>query len=127
MSGGYATEDRVAATIKKYFNEQAYALDPHTAVAVAVYEDYLAQSGDKRPVVVASTASPFKFGRAVLAALGEPVAADETEAEILRRLSETIGQPIHQALRDLEQRPVLHKQVAEAVEMPQVVCDLLKI
>ncbi len=127
MSGGYATEDRVAATIKKYFNEQAYALDPHTAVAVAVYEDYLAQSGDKRPVVVASTASPFKFGRAVLAALGEPVAAEETEAEILRRLSETIGQPIHQALRDLEQRPVLHKQVAEAVEMPQVVCDLLKI
>ena len=77
--------------------------------------------------MVASTASPFKFGRAVLAALGEPVAAEETEAEILRRLSETIGQPIHQALSDLEQRPVLHKQVAEAVEMPQVVCYLLKI
>ncbi len=127
MSGGYATEDRVAATIKKYFTEQGYALDPHTAVAVAVYEDYLAQSGDKRPVVVASTASPFKFGRAVLAALGEPAAAEETEAEILRRLSAAVGQPVHPALRDLEQRPVLHKLVAEAAEMPQVVCDLLKI
>lgn len=127
MSGGYATEDRVAATIKKYFTEQGYALDPHTAVAVAVYEDYLAQSGDKRPVVVASTASPFKFGRAVLAALGEPAAAEETEAEILRRLSAAVGQPVHPALRDLEQRSVLHKLVAEAAEMPQVVCDLLKI
>lgn len=127
MSGGYATEERVAATIKKYFDEQGYALDPHTAVAVAVYEDYLAQSGDKRPVVVASTASPFKFGRAVLAALGETVAAEENEAAVLRRLSDTIVQPIHQALRDLEQRPVLHNRVAGAAEMSQVVCELLNV
>lgn len=127
MSGGFATEERVAATIKKYFTEQHYALDPHTAVAVAVYEDYLAQSGDGRPVVVASTASPFKFGRAVLQALGENTAAEEAETEILSRLSAVINQPVHQALRDLESRPVLHKQVTTAQEMPQVVCDLLQV
>ncbi len=127
ISGGYATEERVAATINKYFTEQHYALDPHTAVAVAVYEDYLAQSGDNRPVVVASTASPFKFGRAVLAALGETVAAEDVETEILNRLSAVIGQPVHQALRDLDSRPIRHKQVTTAQNMPQVVCDLLEV
>ncbi len=130
MSGGFADEERVAATIKKYFTEQHYALDPHTAVAVAVYEDYLAQSGDRRPVVAASTASPFKFGRAVLAALGElPAneAEDISETAILRQLSEVIGQPVHQALQGLDEKPVLHKQVAKPEQMPQVVCDLLNV
>lgn len=130
MSGGFATEERVAATIKKYFTEQNYALDPHTAVAVAVYEDYLAQSGDRRPVVVASTASPFKFGRAVLAALGEAPAdanGDDSETAVLRRLADVIGQPVHQALRDLDKKPILHKRIAKPEQMPQVVCDLLNV
>ena len=76
---------------------------------------------------MASTASPFKFGRAVLQALGENTAAEEAETEILSRLSAVINQPVHQALRDLESRPVLHKQVTTAQEMPQVVCDLLQV
>ena len=78
-------------------------------------------------MVVASTASPFKFGRAVLAALGETVAAEDVETEILNRLSAVIGQPVHQALRDLDSRPIRHKQVTTAQNMPQVVCDLLEV
>ncbi len=129
MSGGFADEARVAATIKKYFTEQGYALDPHTAVAVAVYEDYVAKSGDKRPTVVASTASPFKFGRAVLAALDAAPEGAETmeEGEILQDLANVIGQPVHFALRDVEKKPILHNTVVDVAEMPQIVADILHV
>lgn len=127
MSGGFADEERVAATIRKYFAEQGYTLDPHTAVAVAVYEDYLAAGGEKRPVVVDSTASPFKFGRAVLAALGEELPEDAAEGDVLLRLSEISGMPVHGALSGLEQKEILHDIVIDAAAMPETVAKLLEI
>lgn len=125
ISGGFADEATVAATIRKYFAEQNYALDPHTAVAAAVYEAYAAESGDNTPAVIASTASPFKFGRAVLQALGEEAPADEAESVVLQRLANKIGQPIHHALADLEQRPILHKETVAADGMAAKVSELL--
>lgn len=125
ISGGFADEDTVAATIKKYFEEQNYALDPHTAVAVAVYEAYAKANDDDTPAVVASTASPFKFGRAVLAALGEEAAEDEAEAVILQRLANKIGRPVHRGLADLEERPVLHRDTVTAEGMRDKVCAIL--
>ena len=127
MSGGWADEERVAATIKKYFAEQHYALDPHTAVAVAVYEDYAAKTGDTTPVVVASTASPFKFGRAVLAALGDDVAEDAAENAVLQQLADVIEQPVHHALAGVEQKPILHNTVVDVAEMPAIVAKILEI
>lgn len=127
MSGGFADEERVAATIAKYFAEQGYGLDPHTAVAVAVYEDYRETSGDKRPVVIASTASPFKFGRAVLAALGESVAEDATEEAVLAALAAKLGQPVHRGLAGLEQLPVLHDKVVAPGDMPEYVAATLGV
>lgn len=44
-------------------------MDPHTAVAWSVAEAYRAHTGDRRPMVVVSTASPYKFSRSVLTAL----------------------------------------------------------
>ena len=127
MSGGFADEERVAATIRKYFDEQGYTLDPHTAVAVAVYEDYLAGGGTKRPVVIASTASPFKFGRAVLAAVGSEAAEDASEDDVLQSLSNVSGTPVHHALAGLESKPILHDMVIDAAAMPAAVAGLLEI
>ena len=52
---------RPRSTIHRTFEREGYLLDTHTAVAVKVYEDYRARTGDMTPVVIASTASPFKF------------------------------------------------------------------
>lgn len=125
ISGGFADEAEVAATIKQVFAEYNYALDPHTAVAVAVYKAYARRTGDDTLAVIASTASPFKFGRAVLAALGEVVADDEAESVVLQRLSDKIERPVHRALADLEDRPVLHNDVVEADTMAAKVSDIL--
>ncbi len=79
FAAGFCDDTQTAQTIKKIFDEQKYLCDTHTAVAVHVCEQYRAQSGDHAPVIVASTASPFKFCKPVAAALGHPIDTDGTE------------------------------------------------
>ena len=67
--GNYASEEETAATIKKVYESDRYILDTHTAVAAAVYDKYVAATGDKTPTVIASTASPYKFTRSVMEAI----------------------------------------------------------
>ncbi|HHX78022.1 MAG TPA: threonine synthase, partial [Firmicutes bacterium] len=72
--GGFADEKETGAAIKKVFEAGRYVIDPHTAVAFAVYEQYKRETGDRTNTVVLSTASPFKFPRDVLNSLGEETA-----------------------------------------------------
>ena len=59
------------------YDKYGYLCDTHTAVAIAVYEDYKAKTGDERPVVIASTASPYKFAGSVLSAITTDASSDE--------------------------------------------------
>lgn len=127
ICGGYAKEEDVKATIGRIFKENGYTLDPHTAVAVKVYEDYAAANNDDHQVVVVSTASPFKFGRAVLEAItGEAVKTD-SESEVLNKLAEVSGNEVHFALKDVESKPILHDTVVEVAEMPEIVGKILEV
>ena len=67
------SDERAFAAIRKTLMETGYLMDPHTAVAWQAAEDCRAQTGDSRPCVVLSTASPYKFPVSVLTALGEVV------------------------------------------------------
>lgn len=77
FAGGYCDDAMAAATIRKLFFEQNYLADTHTAVAAKVLETYRKDTGDRTPTVVASTASPFKFCRAVIEALGGTLERDD--------------------------------------------------
>ena len=70
--GGYADEEATAAQIRRIYEKDGYVLDPHTAVASAVYDQYLKETGDRTPSVIDFTASPFKFEKAVMEAIGQP-------------------------------------------------------
>lgn len=72
--GGSADDAKVAETIKTIFEQSSYLCDTHTAVAMAVYDDYRQSTEDDTPTVIASTASPFKFAPAILEALGAELA-----------------------------------------------------
>lgn len=61
--GGYADEDDTKMAIDCFFDSFDYPLDTHTAVAVTVYNNYVAETGDETPTVVVATASPYKFPR----------------------------------------------------------------
>ena len=60
------------------WQEYDYLIDPHTAVAFDVLEQYRQETGDETPAIVASTASPFKFCDNVLSALGVTELAEGT-------------------------------------------------
>ncbi len=74
--GDWASEAEVFSAIRRLKEEAGYVIDPHTAVAKAVYDKYVEKTGDSRKTVIVSTASPYKFAPAVLKALGEKEGPD---------------------------------------------------
>ncbi len=113
--GGCCGEKETAATIEKVWREHNYLCDTHTAVAWHVAQQYKAAHPEHAPVVVLSTASPYKFPAAVLKALGEACEGDEFAA--MEKLSELTGTPIPKNLSGLRERAVRHETVLDADEM----------
>ena len=91
FDAGCADDRQTAETIRALWERERYLADTHTAVAVRVYEDYRARTGDTTPTVIASTASPFKFCQSVIEALGGTVRTDGVE--LLAQLTGMTGVP----------------------------------
>ncbi|MDR3767317.1 MAG: threonine synthase [Butyricicoccus sp.] len=88
FDAGYCDDVKTAETIRKLWDEEHYLADTHTAVAVRVYEDYRRTTQDTTPTVIASTASPFKFCRAVVEALGGKLERDDvTQLDVLSQMT----------------------------------------
>lgn len=60
FASGWATEEETAQEIRERYEKDGYVIDPHTAVASAVYGKYRKETGDATRTVIVSTASPFK-------------------------------------------------------------------
>ena len=98
-----------AEVIRRLWQEQHYLCDPHTAVAWSAAEQVRLEDG--APVVVLSTASPYKFPAAVLSALGEEPGDDEFA--MMDKLSALTGTPIPKNLATLREKQVRHKDVID--------------
>lgn len=68
---GRGDTEMTIATIKEYWKEYAYLLDPHTAVGVAVASQLIQED---TPMIALATAHPAKFGEAIKRATGEEIA-----------------------------------------------------
>ena len=112
---GCCDDEKAGQVIGRVFREQDYLCDPHTATGWAVAEDYVNQTGDDRPMVVLSTASPYKFPAAVLAALED--AGDMDEFARMERLQEVSGVPIPANLAGLQNKKERHTGVIEKDRM----------
>lgn len=124
--GGYATEEETASTIKRIFESDDYILDTHTAVAAAVYDRYRRETGDKAVSMIASTASPYKFTRSVMRAIGADD-AQKTDMELTDRLHEISRVDIPPAIEEIRNAPIRHDTVCEVDQMPDVVKKFLGI
>ena len=113
---------QAAETISKVWAEQHYLCDPHTAAGWAVAEEYIAITGDKRPMVVLSTASPYKFPAAVLEAIGGDLRGDEFDQ--MENLSTKTGVPIPANLATLRGKHERHTGVINKEEMLDFVLGL---
>ena len=126
--GNYCTQEETAQAIHSLYEKAGYVIDTHTAVAKGVYDKYHKETGDTAKTIIASTASPFKFTRAVLSAI-DPKYADAKEddfalADILSGIS---GVKVPAAIETIRNAPVRHDTQCEVGEMPQVVKKFLGI
>ena len=124
--GGYADEDATMRTIHDLFEQQDYLCDTHTAVAVSVCDAYIRETGDRTPVVIASTASPYKFSKAVLKALDQGKLPD-SEFDMVERLKEITGKEVPAPLSSLRGKKTRFSDVTDKEEMQGVVLGALGI
>lgn len=123
--GGYCDDAAARQTIRTCFEKQNYLCDTHTAVAVNVYQKYAKDSGDTTPVIIASTASPYKFAPAVLNALDGNGDARDGFA-VMEELSQLTNTPVPAPLAGLRDAEVLHKSSVAREAMGEFVRSVLK-
>ena len=103
---GYTDEETCFAEIRNTWEQDGYLADPHTAVALSLARQSNCAEG---PCIVLSTASPYKFSGAVLAALGGAVQGDDFAD--LHALEEMTGTQAPAVLRALRDKPVRFTQI----------------
>ena len=114
FSCGWSSETEVAGEIRSRYEKDGYLCDTHTAVAFHVAAQKKRQGV---PMVVLSTASPFKFPRSVLSALGK--AAPENDFEAMQQLETATGHAAPASLAALRSKPerfdtvIVPAQIAE--------------
>ena len=106
--GGVATPEETEAEMRRMREACGYLLDPHTAVATAVAKKLQAAGalGDL-PVVVAATATPYKFPETCLRAFGEDVLVEPPPS-----------------FRDLEKLPIAQTKVCDVDKIDAAVKEL---
>ena len=119
---GCCTDEEAGKAIGKVWKEHHYLCDPHTACGWAAAEDYVAATGDNRPMVVLSTASPYKFPAAVLSAIGGSDAGDEFNQ--MEELSAITGVAIPKNLATLRGKAERHTGVIHKDKMLEFVLSL---
>lgn len=128
FSAGCCDDAETMAAISKTAKEYGYVMDTHTAVAKAVYDKYVAETGDKTKTVIASTASPFKFNQSVLIALEDHNAVlGKDEFSLLDELSKKSGMEIPKSLAELKNKPVAFDLVCDKDQLQGVVSDFLMV
>lgn len=124
---GCAAQDAVREEIRRTWQEDGYLMDTHTAVASAVLRQYQAQTGDARPAVVVSTASPYKFGASVLEAIaGESACAGLDDFACCKTLASMTGTQQPPQIEMLPTMPVRHSAICQKDAMKDTVLSLFK-
>ena len=118
--GNFCSENETAEAISDIYKNSNYVIDTHTAVAAGVYKKYVSETEDHLPTVIASTASPYKFTRSVMEALGEDH-KDLDDFGLVDALCALSGVPVPRAVEEIRTAPVLHDRVVDAVDMPAAV------
>ena len=112
---GCCDDEGTKKAIGRVWQQYGYLMDTHTGVAYDVAQQYKAACPGHAPVVILSTASPYKFPAAVLEALGEAPGDDEFRA--MDRVEELTAVPMPKNLRGLKDRSVRHRDVIGPEDM----------
>ena len=126
FAAGCCDDIQTKKCIGETFEKFNYLTDTHTAVAVAVYNDYKESTGDETPTVIASTANPFKFSKAVLEAIRPGITEKMDEFDMVLGLHVETGEECPPQLANLKGKTPRFTGCCNKEDMEQVVFNLLK-
>ncbi|MBQ7584300.1 MAG: threonine synthase [Lachnospiraceae bacterium] len=123
---GYASEKDTASEIKRVYDETGYVLDTHTAVASFVAHS-LEGGLSSSPLVIASTASPYKFAGSVVNAIkGRDNADDGRDGlAMIDELMTLTDMPEPNAIKEIRHADIRHDGHISIAEMKETVSSFL--
>lgn len=123
----FTSEDDTVDCIYEFFTEYGYPMDTHTGVAMSVAERYRKQRKEERvplpPMVVVSTASPYKFPQDVLYALTGNDVKDSFKG--VKRINLLTAMKVPEALKAIRYKPIRFKGAVGTENMYKEVLSFL--
>lgn len=113
--GDYGTEEEILIAIDEMYKKNDYLIDPHTAVGQVVYDKYVKKTYDNTYALITATASPYKFARTVLKALGFNDESEDINFE--RKLSEKTNTKVPEFISSLENKKIIYDNLIEKGEI----------
>ena len=109
---GYANEGDTVDCMYEFFESYGYPMDTHTGVAMCVaqrYEELLSKdvNAETHPMVVVSTASPYKFPQAVYYALTGNDVKDSFKG--IKRINLLTAMKVPESLKEIRYKPIRFK------------------
>ena len=99
-------------------------MDTHTAVAYKVYRDYVKETGDETPSLIASTASAYKFAESVATSIG--LDEEENGFRYIEALNSETGVAVPEGLQNLDKKEIRHDRVIKVSEMRDVIGESVR-
>ena len=118
---GWADEEDTKNAISTFFDLDDYIMDPHTAVAASVYNDYSCETDDETPTVIMSTANPYKFPVDVLGAIGW---REKDPYKAIVKLYNLTALECPDCILELEEAEEIHDEVISTDQLRQTVLDI---
>ncbi|HZJ68992.1 MAG TPA: threonine synthase [Candidatus Eisenbacteria bacterium] len=115
ISASWADEDETSQAIQEVFVDYKYLLDPHTAVAYAGAKKVNLSS----PVLIASTASPYKFMNKIFDSLDQKNFLDDWQA--IEKISKLTDQEIPQSIRKMWSLKQDQESAVEIEDMASII------
>lgn len=124
--GGYASEEDTKQAIHDVYHKTGYVMDTHTAVASHVAKVYRATSGDDRKMIIASTASPYKFAGNVMSAIDAKYEGVD-EFALVDAMEEISDMKIPNAVHEIRNAQIRHTRECDIDKMEEIVKEILKV
>jgi threonine synthase len=121
----YCDEIDTKKTIKNIFINNDYLVDPHTAVALNVYDQYKNKYNSDNICLIMSTASPYKFPVNVAKSL--EIDAETDDFKLLKKISNYTNSEIPKNIIDLENKKEIHNININIDDMRKNILNVLKI
>ena len=126
FAAGYATQSQVAGEIKYVYETSGYLIDPHTAVGSFVARQYQKNSDDQTPMVIVSTASPYKFPETVYHALtGQDTQQQGLPA--IKQLHDLVSGELTAGVKELFDHQPRKESVIAPDDMENLIAQVLKL